>query len=376
MPAISKQMLVNQLRELEEDAILERIVYAEMPPRVEYKVTEYGLSLMPVINDYVTLNDRKQLSFAIMKKAKFIVALSILVFLSPSVVSAQIEVGVSISANIAPPELPVYTQPPCPADGYMWTPGYWAYDGGYYWVPGVWVRPPQIGFLWTPSYWGFVGGIYGWHNGYWGSQVGFYGGVNYGYGYGGSGFGGGRWEGGSFRYNTAVVNVNRTIVHNTYVDRTVIVNGNNRHTSFNGGPGGIAARPNAREQSAMQEHHVAPTSEQASHQQMAGHDKSQFASVNHGRPVTATMNTVGGHRFNQQGHAPNAVAANHPSNTNHQAPQSRPQQHAPQQQQHVQQHTPQQHAPQQQQHAPQQQQHAPAPAQQHHEESHPEPHHG
>lgn len=50
MPAISKQMLVNQLRELEEDKLIDRIIYAEMPPRVEYKVTTYGQSLMPVIN--------------------------------------------------------------------------------------------------------------------------------------------------------------------------------------------------------------------------------------------------------------------------------------------------------------------------------------
>ncbi|WP_221394150.1 helix-turn-helix domain-containing protein [Dyadobacter sp. NIV53] len=50
LPVISKQMLVNQLRELEEDGILERTIYAEIPPRVEYKITEYGESLMPVIN--------------------------------------------------------------------------------------------------------------------------------------------------------------------------------------------------------------------------------------------------------------------------------------------------------------------------------------
>lgn len=49
IPLISKQMLVNQLRELEEDKIIDRIIYAEIPPRVEYKVTEYGISLMPVI---------------------------------------------------------------------------------------------------------------------------------------------------------------------------------------------------------------------------------------------------------------------------------------------------------------------------------------
>ncbi|HWZ23447.1 MAG TPA: helix-turn-helix domain-containing protein [Cytophagaceae bacterium] len=49
IPDISKQMLVNQLRELEEDGIVERIIYAEIPPRVEYKVTPSGQSLMPVI---------------------------------------------------------------------------------------------------------------------------------------------------------------------------------------------------------------------------------------------------------------------------------------------------------------------------------------
>ena len=50
IPGISKQMLVNQLRELEEDKIIERIIYAEIPPRVEYKITKYGQSLMPVID--------------------------------------------------------------------------------------------------------------------------------------------------------------------------------------------------------------------------------------------------------------------------------------------------------------------------------------
>jgi DNA-binding HxlR family transcriptional regulator len=49
LPLISKQMLVNQLRELEEDGILDRIIYPEIPPRVEYRVTPYGQSLMPVI---------------------------------------------------------------------------------------------------------------------------------------------------------------------------------------------------------------------------------------------------------------------------------------------------------------------------------------
>ncbi|MEM9544785.1 MAG: helix-turn-helix domain-containing protein [Bacteroidota bacterium] len=46
---ISKQMLTKQLRELESDGILSRKIFAEIPPRVEYTITELGNSLMPVI---------------------------------------------------------------------------------------------------------------------------------------------------------------------------------------------------------------------------------------------------------------------------------------------------------------------------------------
>ena len=45
------------------------------------------------------------------------------------------QVGVFIT--IAPPPLPVYEQPLCPGEGFIWTPGYWAYDyyiDDYYWV--------------------------------------------------------------------------------------------------------------------------------------------------------------------------------------------------------------------------------------------------
>jgi DNA-binding HxlR family transcriptional regulator len=47
---ISKQTLTNQLRELESDGIIERIIYAEIPPRVEYKITPYGSSILPIID--------------------------------------------------------------------------------------------------------------------------------------------------------------------------------------------------------------------------------------------------------------------------------------------------------------------------------------
>ena len=124
---------------------------------------------------------------------------------------------VSVAITIAPPELPVYAQPICPGDGYIWTPGYWAYGpDGYYWVPGTWVEPPQVGFLWTPGYWGWGGAAFIFHEGYWGPHVGFYGGINYGYGYVGRGYEGGRWDGGHFYYNRAVNNVNVTVVHNVY----------------------------------------------------------------------------------------------------------------------------------------------------------------
>lgn len=46
---ISKQMLTTQLRELENDGIVERKIYAEIPPRVEYFLTPKGKTLQPII---------------------------------------------------------------------------------------------------------------------------------------------------------------------------------------------------------------------------------------------------------------------------------------------------------------------------------------
>ena len=47
---ISKQTLTNQLRELEIDGIIERNIFPEIPPRVEYTVTEFGKTLFPIID--------------------------------------------------------------------------------------------------------------------------------------------------------------------------------------------------------------------------------------------------------------------------------------------------------------------------------------
>jgi hypothetical protein len=244
---------------------------------------------------------------AFLKPRTFLFLLLLLVI--PTASFAQIAVGVSI--RIGPPAMPVYVPPPCPTEGYLWTPGYWGYgEAGYYWVPGVWVAPPRVGLLWTPGYWGFAGGLYGWHAGYWGPHVGFYGGINYGYGYGGVGFIGGHWGEGRFVYNTAVVNVNTTVVHNTYVDRTVINNTTvvNNRTSFNG-EGGVTARPTRTEQAAEHENHFQPTSNQRSHEHAAGQDHSQLASENHGRPGTMAMDSVNGRRYNQQGRIANGVSS-------------------------------------------------------------------
>lgn len=50
LPAITQRMLTNQLRELESDGLIIRQVFAVIPPRVEYSLSETGLTLKPVIN--------------------------------------------------------------------------------------------------------------------------------------------------------------------------------------------------------------------------------------------------------------------------------------------------------------------------------------
>ena len=211
-------------------------------------------------------------------------ALALAMFAVPAASLAQI----GISITIAPPELQDYEQPEIPGDGYIWTPGYWAYgDEGYYWVSGAWVMPPEVGVLWTPGYWDWNDGAYAWNRGYWGRHVGFYGGVNYGHGYGGRGYEGGRWNNGRFDNNRAVNNVNVTNVHNTY-NETVVNNGGGNRVSFNGGSRGTHAAPSAEERSTAHEHHVAATTGQSQHEQGARGNPGQRESADHGRlPVAA-----------------------------------------------------------------------------------------
>ncbi len=195
----------------------------------------------------------------------------------------------AVSVTFAPPALPVYDQPVCPGDGYIWTPGYWAWDdddGDYYWVPGTWVEAPEVGYLWTPAWWGWGGEAFIFHEGYWGPQVGFYGGIYYGFGYFGEGYEGGRWESGRFFYNRAVNNVNVTIVHNVYENRVVNENRVNR-VSYNGGNGGISARPSPQQEAVARERHLPPVAAQSQHIQAARSNRELRASVNQGRPPIA-----------------------------------------------------------------------------------------
>lgn len=241
------------------------------------------------------------------------------------------------TATEAPPPLPDYDQPPAPADGYIWTPGYWAWGPeGYYWVPGAWVEPPYAGALWTPGYWGFYGGRYGFYPGRWGLHIGFYGGINYGFGYVGLGYEGGYWNGTRFFYNRNYNRLNERVVRNVYS-----YNAGNRggyagnrggynaggrggantggrsgydagsrggtntggrsgydagsrggstaRPSFNGGARGVQAQPRPAEAAAGREPYAPRMSTQVQHAQSYASTPGQLASQNHGRPATPAV---------------------------------------------------------------------------------------
>lgn len=229
----------------------------------------------------------------------FLVLVSVLCFgaLSPVNVSADVSVGVSV--DIGPPPLPFYPQPFCPGPGFLWTPGYWAYGPvGYFWVPGAWVMAPAVGLLWTPGYWGWREGHWWWHGGYWGPHVGFYGGIPYGYGYYGHGFVGGYWRGDNYYYNRSVTRINNTYIRNTYEETGPDEPRGNR-ASYNGGTGGIDAKPTAEEERYATEQRTAPTNKQVRHEQAAMKEPGQRFSANHGHPDVAATGRLS--RFNGQG---------------------------------------------------------------------------
>ena len=204
--------------------------------------------------------------------------------LCPAIPAANAQVSIGISINIEPPPLPVYNhQPIIPGPGYLWTPGYWAWNGDiddYYWVPGTWVQPPEPGVLWTPGYWAWNDGAYVFNDGYWGPEIGFYGGVNYEFGYGGVGYEGGYWNNGAFFYNRTVNNISSVSVTNVY-SKTVVVN-NTSKASFNGGAGGTTVKPTPQQLALAKERHIPATQEQLRHVQTAAKDPSLSLTKNSG----------------------------------------------------------------------------------------------
>jgi hypothetical protein len=250
----------------------------------------------------------------IMRIARLILLFALVAGILAMAAPSQAQIAVGLSIHIGPPALPVYAQPICPGAGYIWAPGYWAYGpDGYFWVPGTWVLAPEPGLLWTPGYWGFAGGVYVWHAGYWGPHVGFYGGINYGFGYTGVGFVGGYWRGGNYFYNRSVTNVNVTVIHNTY-NTTVVNNTTINRVSFNGGEGGIHARPTREELAFEHEHHVSMTAEQNHHFEAARGDRRFLASENHGRPEVAASARSGEFRGASVEHAREASMSRPPEN--------------------------------------------------------------
>lgn len=50
IPGVSQKMLIQQLRDLERDGIVERQIYAQVPPKVEYRLTEWGQAMCPALD--------------------------------------------------------------------------------------------------------------------------------------------------------------------------------------------------------------------------------------------------------------------------------------------------------------------------------------
>lgn len=50
MPHITQKMLTQQLRELEDDGVINRIIHNQVPPKVEYELSEYGMSLCGILD--------------------------------------------------------------------------------------------------------------------------------------------------------------------------------------------------------------------------------------------------------------------------------------------------------------------------------------
>lgn len=60
IPAISQKMLAQQLRQLESDGIVSRTVYPQVPPKVEYRLTEWGQALCPALDAMLKWAEKRE----------------------------------------------------------------------------------------------------------------------------------------------------------------------------------------------------------------------------------------------------------------------------------------------------------------------------
>jgi len=60
IPLITRKVLTEQLKELEDDGIVVREAFREIPPRVEYSLTEKGLELLPILNSIIVWNEKHE----------------------------------------------------------------------------------------------------------------------------------------------------------------------------------------------------------------------------------------------------------------------------------------------------------------------------
>lgn len=75
IPDITQKMLTQQLRELEADDIVSRKIYAEVPPRVEYRITDYGKSLAPILHEMAQWgNTHRRKKHSLAEQGKYIAA--------------------------------------------------------------------------------------------------------------------------------------------------------------------------------------------------------------------------------------------------------------------------------------------------------------
>ncbi|MEG0850092.1 MAG: helix-turn-helix domain-containing protein [Flavobacterium sp.] len=58
IPLITRKVLTEQLKELENDSLVLREAFSEIPPRVEYSLTEKGLALLPILNSIIVWNEK------------------------------------------------------------------------------------------------------------------------------------------------------------------------------------------------------------------------------------------------------------------------------------------------------------------------------